>query len=64
MKKIGGMAAVRAALLALCFASSAPASTTGLDKNGHLQAVSLPVGEAFAYARLTSGVQVRARIAR
>lgn len=73
MKTIGPRAAVPAALLSLCFASSAatqlsaaaspsrqaPAAATGLDNNGHLQAVSLPVDEAFAYARLTSGVQVR-----
>jgi alpha-D-xyloside xylohydrolase len=62
MKMIVRMAAVPAALLALCIGSSAAAqmsaATTGLDNNGHLQAVPLPVGEAFAYARLTSGVQV------
>src|SRR5688500_20345435 len=74
MKLFGPMAAVPAALLALCFGSSAaaqlsaaaspsrqpPAAATGLDNNGHFQAVSLPVDEAFAYARLTSGVQARA----
>ena len=36
-----------------------PALETGLDNNGHLQAVSLPDGNAFAYARLRSGVQIR-----
>ncbi len=57
------MTAVQGALLALCVGRLAvaqtSASTTGLDDNGHLRAVSMPVGEGFAYARLTCGVQVR-----
>jgi alpha-D-xyloside xylohydrolase len=51
------------ALLALCLDSSATAQAisarTGLDSNGHFQAIALPTGTAFAFARLTSGVQWR-----
>ncbi len=31
----------------------------GLDANGHLKAVTMPAGRAFAYARLDGGVQIR-----
>jgi alpha-D-xyloside xylohydrolase len=61
MKIIEGMAAASVALLALCFGSSAATAATGLDDKGHLQAVSPRVDAAFAYVRLTSGVQVRVR---
>ena len=59
MKIIGGMAAASPALLALCFGSSAATAATGLDDKGHLEAVASRVHAAFAYVRLTSGVQVR-----
>jgi alpha-D-xyloside xylohydrolase len=72
MKVVDPIAAVSAALLVLFSGSPAFAqisaagpsrqaspAATGLDKNGHLLAVSSPVNEAFSYARLTSGVQVR-----
>jgi alpha-D-xyloside xylohydrolase len=63
MKMIGRVFAMPAALLALCVASYAAAqvsaAATGLDDKGHFQAVALPAGEAFAYARLVNGVQVR-----
>lgn len=32
---------------------------SGLDANGHLQAVSVPAGARFAFARIRNGVQVR-----
>lgn len=64
---------MQTALLALCVGSTATAqisatespshqlasAATGLDHNGHLQAVSLSDDKAFAYARLASGVQFR-----
>jgi alpha-D-xyloside xylohydrolase len=59
MKIIGGMTAASVAALALCFGSSDATAATGLDAKGHLQAVSPRVDAAFAYARLTNGVQVR-----
>ncbi|MDY6948378.1 MAG: glycoside hydrolase family 31 protein [Pseudomonadota bacterium] len=38
----------------------AASAVNGLDGNGHLQSLALPVDQPFAYARLSSGVQFRA----